>query len=66
MEHEHWLNSGFEVGADIPKGVLEPVKPSWQDQFDANNPDGTVTGQTGTGSSTPNGFRAWLDLAFCC
>jgi uncharacterized membrane protein len=29
------LSNGFEVGAQIPKGVLSPIKPSWQEQVDA-------------------------------
>jgi uncharacterized membrane protein len=28
------LSGGFEVGAQIPKGVLSPIKPSWQERID--------------------------------
>ena len=52
------LDIGFEVGADIPKGVLEATKPSWQDSFDAENPDSIVTGV----DTQPSGPKAWLDL----
>jgi uncharacterized membrane protein len=28
------LNNGFEVGAQIPPGILSPIKPNWQDAVD--------------------------------
>jgi hypothetical protein len=44
-------SGGFEVGAKIPKGVLNATKPSWQDSFDQQNPQqsgnaGGVSGGT--------------------
>lgn len=29
------LSNGFEVGVQIPKGILSPIKPSWQERIDA-------------------------------
>ena len=29
------LSRGFEVGAQIPKGILSPIKPGWQEDIDA-------------------------------
>ena len=52
------LEGGFEVGADIPKGVLAAEKPSWQDDFDAQNPDTIVTGV----DTQPSAPGAWVDL----
>ena len=28
------LSSGFEVGAQVPKGILSPIKPDWQNAVD--------------------------------
>lgn len=28
------LSSGFEVGAQVPKGILSPIKPNWQNAVD--------------------------------
>lgn len=55
------LNDGFEIGADIPSGILSATKPVWQDQFDLQNPNAVLHGQSGT-TSGPTGPRSWIDL----
>lgn len=56
------FDEGFEVGADIPKSVLEATKPGWQDQFDSENPNAVLSGQTNSGGSAPSGPRSLIDL----
>ncbi len=39
------LSAGFEIGAQIPKGILSPVKPSWQERVDQQEKDAEAARQ---------------------
>jgi uncharacterized protein (TIGR04222 family) len=56
-------SGGFEVGAEIPRGLLSALKPSWQDSVDQTEGQAPPLQQPEQpGITYTNPAQAWIDL----